>query len=600
MMGETQRSEGSVSTAPEARYAWRKRPRKFAPKSRQGCKTCKIRHIKCDLSKPHCEKCVSTGRQCDGYDQPSSLDHVAYSDSQSQTQAQRDSWEKRASGPIALDRNPNPPLILPLANPQEWSALQFFESRTLPQLNECRASTAWVRTLMFFSQTAVCVRHAAIAVGAMHRAYIDDPKSVRNTRLSNDKQDRGTFALYHYNVAIRSLLHSRAKSNSSITNASITLLVCYLFTCFDSLSGSDMQAFKHLRSGVQVLSETQKALQEITSEPVTSSSYELIQQITEQFRRLDREAVTFLMDWLPQLPPPSMTNNQHYGIPYLGGPLYLAFHSLGQAADHLQNLVTRTLTLNRWDEVYPRPNVDPKAYLGPLPTARATERRNQLLGQLEEWSLAFAALNPNQENVNPTEKRLISMLLLHYNMCHLFLSAYTVDGEMSYDAFMPQFQTTISLAAALANLPPTVPDYYETHDHSTGSDSSTDAREPSFTLEIGMIPTLYLAGLKCRDPFLRRQVLRILRHTHRRETVWDSFATAHVVQRVMEIEEGRRTGEGNAEMKAAVVKAVDIPLERRVVATHWSPVCTGPRCIVIFELCSPDPESRVISESLDL
>ncbi|KAI1175854.1 hypothetical protein F4777DRAFT_548885 [Nemania sp. FL0916] len=636
MMREMHGSGDSMSAAKEARYAWRKRPRKFAPKSRKGCKTCKIRHIKCDLSEPHCRKCISTGRQCDGYDQdrapyrPSApvsvatgsydaqrtyMDHAAWSEDQSlsQNQVQRDSCRNRVSGPITLNHNPDPLLILPLASHEEWSALQFFELRTLPRLNECRTSSSWIRTLMFFSQTVVCVRHAAIALGAVHRAYIHDPKSVRNYQLPNGKDDKVTVALHHYNVAIRSLLHSRARSNNAVVNTSIALLVCYLFTCFDSLSGSDMQAFRHLRSGIQVLTEMQKTPQEIPLGSVLFSSYELVRQITEQFRLLDGQAVTFLMDWLPQLAPDSVmsTCNHHPVKPYIEGPLYLRFSSLDQAADHLQNLVTRTLTFHHWDEeVSPSPHENPKAYLGPLPTVHATERRNQLLAQLEEWSQGFAALNANIETTNHTDQRLASMMQLHYRMSHLFLSAYTSDGEMSYDSFMPQFQTVISLAATLANIPPPNPNRHEDYDYSTTipNPSPNNAREPSFTLEMGIIPALYLAGLKCRDPSLRRQILRILRYTHRRETLWDSFAAAQVVQRVMEIEEGCGWGGGEGDVDVdvetkitgIVEKAADIPLERRVVAAHWSPVYTGPGCIVTFELCSPDPDKRIISAVLDL
>ncbi|KAJ9486494.1 hypothetical protein VN97_g6839 [Penicillium thymicola] len=32
--------------------------------------TCKIRRVKCDEEKPHCRRCISTGRQCDGYPHP--------------------------------------------------------------------------------------------------------------------------------------------------------------------------------------------------------------------------------------------------------------------------------------------------------------------------------------------------------------------------------------------------------------------------------------------------------------------------------------------------------------------------------------------------
>ncbi|KAI1615614.1 hypothetical protein EDD36DRAFT_417109 [Exophiala viscosa] len=36
-------------------------------RTRTGCLTCKKRKIKCDESKPSCQKCSSTGRKCDGY-----------------------------------------------------------------------------------------------------------------------------------------------------------------------------------------------------------------------------------------------------------------------------------------------------------------------------------------------------------------------------------------------------------------------------------------------------------------------------------------------------------------------------------------------------
>ncbi|CAF3518273.1 hypothetical protein SNK05_010823 [Fusarium graminearum] len=37
-------------------------------KVKTGCRTCRIRKIKCDEARPFCEKCVKTGRTCDGYE----------------------------------------------------------------------------------------------------------------------------------------------------------------------------------------------------------------------------------------------------------------------------------------------------------------------------------------------------------------------------------------------------------------------------------------------------------------------------------------------------------------------------------------------------
>ncbi|KAG4437206.1 hypothetical protein IFR05_007295, partial [Cadophora sp. M221] len=44
-----------------------RRTRKIGTKSRSGCRTCKIRHVKCDEAHPSCTRCSMTGRVCLGY-----------------------------------------------------------------------------------------------------------------------------------------------------------------------------------------------------------------------------------------------------------------------------------------------------------------------------------------------------------------------------------------------------------------------------------------------------------------------------------------------------------------------------------------------------
>lgn len=46
------------------------RERRFHHKTRDGCSTCRARHIKCDEGKPACQKCLSRGFECGGYDRP--------------------------------------------------------------------------------------------------------------------------------------------------------------------------------------------------------------------------------------------------------------------------------------------------------------------------------------------------------------------------------------------------------------------------------------------------------------------------------------------------------------------------------------------------
>ncbi|KHO00691.1 uncharacterized protein MAM_01469 [Metarhizium album ARSEF 1941] len=62
-------SSGTVvgSSAGDAEAKATQRVKKWAPKVRTGCLTCRARHVKCDEGKPECYRCVSSRRPCKGY-----------------------------------------------------------------------------------------------------------------------------------------------------------------------------------------------------------------------------------------------------------------------------------------------------------------------------------------------------------------------------------------------------------------------------------------------------------------------------------------------------------------------------------------------------
>ncbi|KAM3554906.1 hypothetical protein MY1884_005881 [Beauveria asiatica] len=45
----------------------RLRRKRWAPKVKTGCVTCRVRRVKCDETKPHCKRCTAYGYLCDGY-----------------------------------------------------------------------------------------------------------------------------------------------------------------------------------------------------------------------------------------------------------------------------------------------------------------------------------------------------------------------------------------------------------------------------------------------------------------------------------------------------------------------------------------------------
>ncbi|KAL5089152.1 hypothetical protein Trisim1_006005 [Trichoderma cf. simile WF8] len=531
--------------AKAASHAWRSKPRKFAPKSRLGCKTCKIRRIKCDLSQPSCMKCQSTGRACDGYGEmpyvlKTDIASSHYQDNNAKGAECYDRYHPgvtictyqakqwQAKSHVLTSHNLGPLMVLPATGPAQTEAMCFFEYTSIKHLNEYRPNETWRKTLMFFSQTVPSVRYAATALALVNRSYLDrNSKDHLHQPLPNEN------ALSYYNRAIHLLL--KQESGDSDETTAITLLVCYLFTCFDHLAGNYIQAMKHVRGGVELSRNIDKTILNNNTYDDTKSSAvrTLIHQVTRQIRRLDVQAATFLVDWTP-------IDVQEARTPdFL--PFNSTFRSLDQAADRLQILVAQVMGLrNAEQEMY---------FTGEMPPPPPPSIKNDILRELETWSNLFEnMLQQGKSHETDAEAYpLIPLLRLQYAITWTLLSSYGSGREMEYDNFLPQFQQCVALAD----------DLVAAHERYSGS------LKPTFTPEIGVLPVLYIIGVKCRHPVVRRKVLSILRRQPIREAIWDSISAARVVERVMEIEEGESEGK-------EMIQSVDqIAVWQRVEALSW-------------------------------
>jgi hypothetical protein len=394
-------------------------------------------------------------------------------------------------------------MILPVTGSAQADAMCFFEYISIKHLNEYRPCESWRKTLIFFSQTVPSVRYAAIALALIHRNYLyrDQPQSSRDCLRDN-------APLFHYNQAIRLLLNQENGDSTEAT--AVTLLVCYLFTCFDHLAGNYVQAVKHLRGGVELSRNIHKAILNNNStydDSELSGVGTLICQVTRQIRRLDMQAVAFLVDWTPvdiqetfmsQLPPSDGT-----------------FRSLDLAADHLQTLVVQVMRLRNTEQ-----QISPMVKKPPS----LSSLKDIVLGQLGTWSTSFKnTLQQGRSYGTDSETYpLVSLLRLQHTIASTLLSCCGPGREMDYDNFLPQFQQCVALAGEVA----------------AAHERYSESLRPTFTPEIGIIPLLYIIGVKCRHPMVRREVLSILRRQPTKEAVWDSISAARVVERVIEIEEG--------------------------------------------------------------
>ncbi|GES58525.1 hypothetical protein ATEIFO6365_0004067600 [Aspergillus terreus] len=406
-----------------------------------------------------------------------------------------------------------PLMILPAMGSAQTEAMCFFQYISVQHLTEYHPCGSWRKTLMFFAQTVPSVRHAAIALALIHRNYFDRHSSghVHQSHSLTDWPPNAA-PLLHYNQAIHLLLNQQAGDSPETTV--ITLLACYLFTCFDNLAGNYVQAIKHLRAGVELSRNIDRAIN--TTNSTTTSDHSApsgvhppISQVTRQIRRLDMQAGTFLVDWTPL--------DIQETCPSPLRPSDRPFRSLDHAADQLQTLLARVMRLRHTEQQM-------------SPTERTTSlspssRKDIVLDQLETWSALFE--NTLQQDsawatASGPDHPLVSLLRLQHTIACMLLRTCGPGRELDYDSFLPQFQQGVAWAADVA----------AAHERYAGP------LKPTFTPETGIVPVLYIIGVKCRHPVVRRQVLGILRRRPIREAVWDSICAARVVERVIEIEEG--------------------------------------------------------------
>ncbi|KAK0763410.1 hypothetical protein N5P37_002787 [Trichoderma harzianum] len=505
-------------SARAASQAWRSKPRKFAPKSRLGCRTCDgygemPYAFKTDIGSSHYQdENIDIAEGWDNYHPRATIcGHRAKQ------------WHAKSDDLIS--HNLGPLMVLPATGPAQTEAMGFFEYISIKHLNEYRPNETWRKTLMFFSQTVPSVRYAAIALALANRSYLD-----RNSRDRLPQPSPNKDALFYYNRAIQLLLNQ--ESGDSDETTAITLLVCYLFTCFDHLVGNYVQAMKHLRGGVELSRNIDKTILNNNTYD-TSAVRTLICQVTRQIRRLDTQAATFLVDWTPVDVQERLMSN------FL--PSNNTFGSLNQAADHLQILVARVMGLrNAEQEMY---------FTGEMLPPPPSSIRGNILRELETWSSLFEK-TLQQGNYHDTDSEaypLTSLLRLQYIITWTLISSYGAGREMEYDNFLPQFQQCVALADDLA----------AAHEQYSGS------LKPTFTPEIGVLPVLYIIGVKCRHPVVRREVLSILRRQTIREAIWDSISVARIVERVIEVEEG------GPEKEEMIRSMEGIAVWQRVEALSW-------------------------------
>ncbi|KAK7736989.1 hypothetical protein SLS53_006745 [Cytospora paraplurivora] len=197
--------------------------RRGSTKVRTGCFTCKgrIRKVKCDEAKPDCQRCITTGRTCEGYPSPPT-GQAAYT------------WGEllavRDTAQIVTRRAPH---SICTSDAMEARALEYFRLHVAPVLSRHSSTHFWNILVSQVGRQEPAVRHALVCISSMY-------EGLGQSDLRPIVASRGRFAITQYNMSLSRL-------TSTVTDESIVLLVCLLFICIEMLQGNKDAAIQHCR-----------------------------------------------------------------------------------------------------------------------------------------------------------------------------------------------------------------------------------------------------------------------------------------------------------------------------------------------------------------
>ncbi|RSM13194.1 hypothetical protein CEP52_002046 [Fusarium oligoseptatum] len=208
------------------------RKRAFHPRKRTGCITCKIRRVRCDEQKPSCNRCLSTGRKCDGYVDNNSADLPS-----PPTSANPSYPETRRNATIPMSLG----LPLPRRNDQELRSYRFFLDVTASEFAG-----------VFDADFLVNRYTAHLSLRSCHLAR----RGYLTNRGSERADSTSPFAVYQYNQAVKHLVHLPS-SRTVPEERWRALIASVLFTYLCSIQGLHSQSGVHLAAAKSLLRELQ-------------------------------------------------------------------------------------------------------------------------------------------------------------------------------------------------------------------------------------------------------------------------------------------------------------------------------------------------------
>ncbi|KAF4627657.1 hypothetical protein G7Y89_g10501 [Cudoniella acicularis] len=457
-------------------------------KVKSGCRTCKIRKVKCDENRPACQRCVSTGRTCDGYG----------------------IWGGGGNAPgqhrpIGSNDIPCPvPVPVPVsalaASTVEKRYFEWFQHRTATKLPGAFVSSYWDMLVFQVGLSEPAVLHAVLALSSVHKRETLEGRSRNRGRKGDSVPDeQEQFMLRQYSKAIGYLQpHFSAKNSASIR---VALVTCVVFVCMEFLRGRYQTAQAHLQNGLKLIKEN-LPFRESIDDWILEVFFRLHVQV-ELFNQGSQHACLLLQASKPEHLDPT-------------------FRSLKHARKHMDQILDEIFYLTEQGHQHGIPNQ--AGYPSEL-----LNHQKLIQAKLSSWLLTSQAYKDNLNSpMNVRDEMAFKLLHYFHTMAAIMTHAALWPAcEWIFDSHTADFVSIILQAIKLRRVVPedAVDIIGKGHDLSRS------------IADMGWIPPLYYTAVKCRNHRVRLQAIKLLNSTDHGEGIWDPRSAACIARKVMEIEE---------------------------------------------------------------
>ncbi|KAI1778625.1 hypothetical protein F4818DRAFT_305583 [Hypoxylon cercidicola] len=467
-------------------------------KVKSGCRTCKLRRVKCDEARPVCCRCLSSGRVCEGYG----------------------IWggggNQYGRRPIGLDSAGSlkgfcAPTFTGTVSNDESRCLEWFTHRTAMKLPGVFKFGFWDTLVFQAVSKEPAVLHAVLALSSAHKREglcID----TSATEYVPDEQQQ--FTLRHYSKAIGHLQpHFSAHDNSSVR---VALVTCLIFVFMEYLRGHYQTSSTHLQNGLRLLNEFHARSSAIDCyslfhEPCCDS---VDAWIIQAFIRLDVQA-KFLgqgSQYLDFMLEDSASKSLTPGF---------MFQSINQARQHLDRLFNQIFHLTH--ECHGQLCPDDLSY----PSALLAKQRGIQQG-LTSWYQAYTISKAHLKGKGPIGVISYVILRIYYTMAVIMADNCLWPGDESrYDIHTGNFALLMKQLEYIRSLSssPSLNGIIHYPDMS------------SSVADLGALPAIYYVAVKCRVRRIRYDAIRSLNTLAHKEGIWNAPITACVARDIVRMEE---------------------------------------------------------------